>query len=133
QPRPRPRPRPLVLGVMLAGLVMVLALPARSWRDAWPVSLLGAWVEGRMGDAGIGLPLLPNVRTSPRNRFETWGAQRDEPAQDKEVYVLVIGESVRADRVPGCGGRPQVTRAPDDALLYCDVLAGSSGTHTSIP
>lgn len=128
-----PHRRAWLAAVLAAGAALAFALPARSWRDAWPAALAGAALEGQAGDAGVALPALADVRTSPRNRFETWGAQRPAAPPPPETYVLVIGESVRSDRIPGCGGRPQVTAPPAGALLFCDVLAGSSSTHTSVP
>jgi glucan phosphoethanolaminetransferase (alkaline phosphatase superfamily) len=118
---------------LVAGAALAFTLPARSWREAWPGSLAGALLEGQAGDAGIALPLLADVRTSPRNRFETWQAHRPAAPPGPETYVLVIGESVRSDRIPGCGGRPRVARPPEDSLTFCDMLAGSSSTHTSVP
>jgi glucan phosphoethanolaminetransferase (alkaline phosphatase superfamily) len=73
------------------------------------------------------------MRASPRPRAADWHAQRPGPVPERETYVFVIGESVRSDRVPGCGGRPEVMSPPPSALLYCDVLAGASGTHASVP
>lgn len=131
---PASRPRPAArAAVALMGLLLALTLPAASWRNAWPGALAMSALQGNAGDGGIALPGLPNTRNSPRNRFETWDAHRERSSDEPETYVLVIGESVRSDRVPGCGGRPQVTAPPADALLYCDVLSGSSSTHTSVP
>ena len=47
--------------------------------------------------------------------------------------MLVIGESLRSDRVPGCGGRAGITAPPPGAVLLCDMLAASSSTHVSVP
>lgn len=131
--RGEPMRRGFAAGVVLFGLLMVVVLPARSWRDAWPAALASAVLEGQAGSGGIDLPSLANVSASPRNRFESWQAHREHGPGYAETYVLVIGESVRSDRVPGCGGRPQVAPPPDGSLLYCDVVSGSSSTHTSVP
>jgi glucan phosphoethanolaminetransferase (alkaline phosphatase superfamily) len=75
--------------------------------------------------------LLPYSPVDPRDRKATWHAKDARPARpERETYVLVIGESVRADRLRACGGL-RVT-APD-ALVACDMVAGSSSTHTSVP
>jgi len=126
--------RPAVrIGLVIFGLLLAIALPSASWRGAWPVALAGAVVEGSLGNAGIELPDRPNVRASPRNRFDNWQAKRESPPLTPETYVFVIGESVRADRLPACGGRPQITAAPREAIVFCDVISGSSSTHTSVP
>jgi len=113
--RGEPMRRGFAAGVVLFGLLMVVVLPARSWRDAWPAALASAVLEGQAGSGGIDLPSLANVSASPRNRFESWQAHREHGPGYAETYVLVIGESVRSDRVPGCGGRPQVAPPPDPA------------------
>ena len=133
---PTPRPfgsHPALAIAALAGAALAVALPAESWRSAWPSALAGAVVESQTGDLGIGLPDRADVRVSPRDRSETWHASRDVAPAAQETYVLVIGESVRSDRIPGCGGRPEVTPPPAGSVVYCDVLSGSSSTHVSVP
>lgn len=121
-------------GVVLCGVVLGLALPTQSWRNAWPMALGIAVVEARTNDIGLGPgPGQEDARATPRSRFENWEARREAAAPGRETYVLVISDSVRSDRLAGCGGRPQVTAPPPDALLFCDVLAGASSTHVSVP
>ncbi|TWO66668.1 sulfatase-like hydrolase/transferase [Caenimonas sedimenti] len=131
-PGPGPRRKQLA-AVLVTGAVLAVALPAHSWREAWPAALAGAVLEGQAGDSGIALPDAPDFRASPRPRTASWEARREQPPAAAETYILVIGESVRSDRIPGCGGLPLVTAPPAGALLFCDMLAGSSSTHTSVP
>jgi glucan phosphoethanolaminetransferase (alkaline phosphatase superfamily) len=101
----------------LVGLALALLLPSGGWRNAWPAVLAGAIAEGHMGDAGIGLPATADVRLSPRDRAASWHASRaGEAAAGGETYVVVIGESVRAERLPACGGGPRVSPGPLDAV-----------------
>lgn len=127
------RSRPALAAVALCGAGMALAFPAAAWREAWPFNLAGAIQDGLAGNHGIGLPDLERIRHSPRDRFQDWGARRGETPAAREVYLLVVGESVRSDRVPGCGGRKGITPPPAGALTYCDMLAGASATHSSVP
>lgn len=121
----------LVVG--LTGLSLFLALDRNSWRNAWPTVLAEPLVEGHIGDGGLGLPPMADVRASPRDRFESWQASRENPTDTPETYVLVIGESVRNDRLPACGGRAEISPPPVGSVVFCDVLAGSSSTHVSVP
>lgn len=127
------RNRWTLAAVTLWGAGMALGFPDAAWRQAWPSNLAGAVLDGMAGDVGIGLPNLERIRSSPRDRFQDWGARRAGSPAEREVYLLVVGESVRSDRVPGCGGRAGVTPPPAGALTFCDVLAGSSATHSSVP
>lgn len=119
--------------VVLTGSGLVFALDKNSWRNAWPTVLAEPLIEGHIGDGGLGLPSMANVRVSPRDRFESWQASRESAPGTSETYVLVIGESVRSDRLAACGGRPQVSAPPEGSVIFCDMLSGSSGTHTSVP
>ena len=121
------------VALALCGVVLLAAVPQAAWRAAWPGSLLGAALEGSSGDTGLPATATAHARVSPRDRFASWGATRAVVPAQRETYVLVIGESLRSDRIPGCGGRAQVTAAPDGALLFCDMLAGASGTHAAVP
>lgn len=125
--------RPLAQGaVAMAGAALFLVVPRAAWEASWPANLVLALVEGQTQDTGV--RVNPDwERASPRDRFATWGAHRTISPDQRETYVLVIGESVRADRIPGCGGRPQVSPPPADALLFCDVLSGAGATHASVP
>lgn len=128
-----PRRRPLAAALALAGLLLAVTLPAAAWRQSWPAALLVATLDAGTGDAGLAVPDVDHARASPRDRLEQWQASRAEAPDRPETYVLVIGESVRSDRIPGCGGRAAITPVPADALLFCDMLAGSSSTHTAVP
>jgi len=121
------------IALAAAGPGLALVAHAGAWQQTWPVSLGAAAVDASLALDGIGRPNLPDVRANPRDRFDTWGARSDKRPDARETYVLVIGETVRADRVPGCGGRPGITPAPADAILMCDVLAGAGNTHVAVP
>ncbi len=75
------------------------------------------------------------------NYFETsanfsYNAHSDRPAEDKEVYVLVIGETSRADNWQLFGyHRPTNPRLKkrSDLLVYPKTLTESNTTHKSVP
>lgn len=121
------------LGVVFSGAALVIALPNTVWLNAWPVDLLAAALEANSQEIGIELPRTANLRFSPRDRFRTWKGSRKNTPSEAETYVFLIGESVRSDRINGCGGRSRITAPSPDSILYCDVLSGSSNTHTAVP
>jgi glucan phosphoethanolaminetransferase (alkaline phosphatase superfamily) len=101
---------------------------------AWPMNLLTAGLAQATGRPDLLATTLPYSQIDPRQHAANWAAHRARPAPPgRETYVLVIGESVRADRLQACGGRPGVGPAAADALVFCDVMANSSSTHTSVP
>jgi glucan phosphoethanolaminetransferase (alkaline phosphatase superfamily) len=51
----------------------------------------------------------------------------------RATYVLVIGETVRADYLKECGGPKGIRPVRDGALVACDVTAGSNQTSDSVP
>src|SRR5438105_9744157 len=129
---PRPSHR-IQLTVILAGLALAVSLPNHVWLNAWPIALVPAALAAQSSGVGIELPPTANIRMSPRDRYQSWKASREEKPSDAETYVLIIGESVRSDRINGCGGRAQITAPPAGSLVYCDVLSGASSTHASVP
>lgn len=129
----RGRQLSLKIGVVSIGLILVLAVQNSVWLSAWPVVLVPTFLASQSHGVGIELPNRESVRITPRDRFRSWNAKRTENPTAAETYIFIIGESVRSDRINGCGGRSQTTAPPSDSLIYCDVLSGSSSTHTSVP
>jgi glucan phosphoethanolaminetransferase (alkaline phosphatase superfamily) len=119
-----------VLGLLGAGLLW--AAPATFLR-AWPINVLSLGVATTLGRTEFISTALPWAPVNARKPGGTWSAHRTGAApKENETYVLVIGESVRADRLQACGyGRPIAMTTP--AIVYCDVMASSSSTHTAVP
>jgi glucan phosphoethanolaminetransferase (alkaline phosphatase superfamily) len=124
----------------LAAVLAALAVPLVQWQPmaairAWPINLGASAFAAVMGRGDLLSTLLPYAAIDPRIKTATWEARRlrtDPPR--REVYVVVIGESVRADRLRACGGpRPVQSAAVPSAVVYCDVMAASSSTHTAVP
>lgn len=126
----RPRTR-LVAGI--AAVACFALAPARIRFAAWPLNLVESIASSQSLDVGIALSQVPTTRTSPRDRFRHWNASRRIATQKRETYVLVIGETIRSDRFPECGGRREITALARGTLTYCDVLAGAGNTHMSVP
>jgi glucan phosphoethanolaminetransferase (alkaline phosphatase superfamily) len=135
QIRSVPRPQSLQLFALIAmtGVLIAVCFPAPSWRAAWPLVLVDTLTEATRGEIGIGVPSTADSRTSPRKTTDRWTAHRGTPLSAKETYVLVIGESIRSDRFPGCGGRQEMAQMPQNSLTYCDVMSGADSTHVSVP
>ena len=114
------------------GLLLFAIAPA-SFLRAWPANLLSLSVASWMGKAEFIATALPWAPLNPRSRGASWNARRAMAAPPgNETYVLVIGEGLRADRLKACGhSRPVAMTKP--AIVYCDVMAGSSSTHTAVP
>ena len=102
---------------------------------AWPLNVISVAAASAIGrDEFISTALLPYAPINPRSASASWDASRLPGLHPQnETYVLIIGESVRADRLGACGGQKQVTISHQDAIIYCDVTSGSSSTHTSVP
>lgn len=66
----------------------------------------------------------------------TYGASSTHPKGQKEIYVMVIGETSRADNF-GIAGYPRNTTPElqqlDNVLLYGKTLSESNTTHKSVP
>jgi glucan phosphoethanolaminetransferase (alkaline phosphatase superfamily) len=116
----------------LAGACLWAWSPAALAR-AWPMNVLTVGVAQLTGRPDLLATTLPYAQIDPRHHGATWGARRPAAPRGRENYVLVIGESVRADRLQACGGRPGVAPATADALVFCNVMASSDSTHTSVP
>jgi glucan phosphoethanolaminetransferase (alkaline phosphatase superfamily) len=115
------------------GLVFALAAPSALLR-AWPLNLLGLGVAKASGRTDWLATALPYAALNPREATASWNARRlDAAPPTDETYVLVIGESVRADRLGACAGPHAMGPRDPSALVYCDVTSGSSSTHTSVP
>lgn len=119
--------------LILAGTLLLTAAPAAALR-AWPINaavLVAAHASGRNDLVST---LRPYAHVDPREPGSSWGARRTGDVPDgPETYILVIGESVRADRLRLCGGRAGWAAPPEGLLAFCDMTSGSSSTHTSVP
>jgi glucan phosphoethanolaminetransferase (alkaline phosphatase superfamily) len=125
--------RAVKLAVATTGLVGVVFVPAQTWQESWPIAVFS--VAASSTERGV-RDLLPSVQQAaydPRNHRRSWHATRSVTPERDEIYVFVIGESIRSDRLRECGGRKEVSPVPAHALVFCDMIAGSSGTHTSVP
>ena len=131
-PMPAARIRLGVAGV-LAGMLGLAALiePATLLR-AWPMNVASLQVARAIGRPDFIATALPWAPVNPRAKNATWSATRTEAAPERETYIIVVGESVRADQLAACGGNAAL-RLPPEAIVYCDVTSGSSSTHTSVP
>jgi glucan phosphoethanolaminetransferase (alkaline phosphatase superfamily) len=101
---------------------------------AWPLNVISVAVASAIGRDEFIRAALPYAAINPRSASASWGATRLPGVHPQnETYILVIGETVRADRLGACGGQEQVGISHQDAIIYCDVTSGSSSTHTSVP
>ncbi len=101
---------------------------------AWPLNVISVAAASAIGRDELISTALPYAPIDPRSASASWGASRLPGLHPQsETYVLIIGESVRADRLGACGGPKQVAISHQDAIIYCDVTSGSSSTHTSVP
>ncbi|MEJ8814874.1 phosphoethanolamine transferase [Variovorax ureilyticus] len=101
---------------------------------AWPLNVISVAAASAIGRGEFISTALPYAPIDPRSASASWGASRLPGLRPHdETYILIIGESVRADRIGACGGPKQVGISHQDAIIYCDVMAGSSSTHTSVP
>ena len=101
---------------------------------AWPLNVISVAAATAIGRDDFISTASPYAAANPRSASATWNASRLPGLHSpNETYILIIGESVRADRLGACGGRKQVGISRQDAIIYCDVTSGSSSTHTSVP
>jgi len=129
----RPARRPLLL-CAASGLLLALWAPSAVWPRAWPANLLLLGISQLPGGQRLVGDWAPHADDdNPRGDGRSWQPRRLQAAPQPETYVLVIGESLRADFLGECGGRWKVRAAAPDALLACDTTAGSNATHTSVP
>jgi glucan phosphoethanolaminetransferase (alkaline phosphatase superfamily) len=133
QAPPRPGFRRTALALLVVvGIALAALLPATFMR-AWPLNFLGLGVASATGHPELLSTALPWAPINPRSPKATWSAQRAAAApRAAETYVLVVGESVRADRLHACGN-PRPVAPERDAIVYCNVMSGSSSTFTSVP
>jgi Sulfatase len=121
------------LVVVSGTLALAALLPGVAWTRAWPASaaVLGAaMLADSPAWAGLAVPGIEGQAGRPAS---DWGAARAQSPPEPETLVLVIGESVRSDYLPDCGGPPGVRPVTPGALVACDVTAGSNATHTAVP
>jgi glucan phosphoethanolaminetransferase (alkaline phosphatase superfamily) len=135
-PEARPAParwrRPAIALLALAGAGMAAASPG-SFLRAWPINLAALGMARATGQEALLATMLPYAPINPRNPAASWQARRAEAPAVAETYVLIVGESVRSDRLAACGNARAVRPATPGILSFCDVMAGSSSTHTSVP
>lgn len=122
-----------VPAVIILGAALIIMVPAMVWVRAWPMNLISVGIAAANADNETLLSLLPFANIDPRDHTSSWGGHRAIAPSSHETYVLVIGEAIRSDRLPDCGGRPEVWQHRADALIFCNVISGSSSTHTSVP
>lgn len=115
------------------GVILIFIYPPMMLARSWPINILSSFVASNTKDLAYVSSLFPNANTSPRPPTSTWNAHRAVAVDAPETYVLVIGESIRADRLRECGGRQKMHSSPEDSLVFCNVVSGSSSTHTSVP
>lgn len=124
---------PLAAVLALGGTALWALSPIALMR-AWPLNVITLAAAQATGRLDLLATSLPYAQVNPRKPDATWHAARIPGAEaPRETYVLVIGESVRADRLAACGGRAGWTGEAPGRIVYCDVMAGSSATHTSVP
>ncbi|SCK13909.1 Phosphoethanolamine transferase for glucans (OPG), alkaline phosphatase superfamily [Variovorax sp. HW608] len=101
---------------------------------AWPLNVISVAVASAIGRDDFISTASPYAAVNPRSASASWGASRVPGLHPQnETYILIIGETLRADRLGACGGQKQVGISHQDAIIYCDVTSGSSSTHTSVP
>jgi glucan phosphoethanolaminetransferase (alkaline phosphatase superfamily) len=129
----RSRMRWAAAALLAVGATFAAAAPATFMR-AWPINIATLAVAKAADRADIVGTTLPYAGVNPRDPHASWNARRARPGPDvDETYVLVIGESVRSDRLKACGNSRDVAVASAPVLVFCDVTSGSSSTHTSVP
>ena len=96
---------------------------------AWPLNVISVAAASAIGRDDFISTASPYAAINPRSASASWGASRLPGLHPQnETYILIIGESVRADRLGACGGQKQVAISHQDAIIYCDVTSGSSST-----
>lgn len=136
-PRPDPRPArwprlPVWAGLAVTAAALAWWAPGAAARS-WPINLVTVAAASALGRFDMLATTLPYAQVDPRDPHASWNARREAAgAPARETYLLVIGESVRADRLRACGGRAG-WEAHTGPLVFCDVMASSSSTHTSVP
>jgi glucan phosphoethanolaminetransferase (alkaline phosphatase superfamily) len=122
------------LACACVGLALAAAAPGAVWTRAWPLNALTLLASAALAPELISADWFPNSSTrNPRGEGRSWGAKRSMPVPDLETYVLVIGESLRSDYLRECQGSRQVQTLNAEAVVACDVTAGSDATHTAVP
>jgi glucan phosphoethanolaminetransferase (alkaline phosphatase superfamily) len=125
--------RRLWLGLVLAVLGLAWWAPGAASRS-WPANLLAVTAAHASHRPDLIAAMLPYALVDPRDPGAGWNARREPGGHPtRETYVLVIGESVRADRLRPCGGRAGWAAPGEGRLVFCDVMAASSSTHLSVP
>jgi len=118
----------------ISGFALLVSVPNAVWIRAWPANALAAGISMATGSDTLTATLFPNSSiANPRVGKKAWDAFRDAAPPESETYVLVIGESIRSDYLRECGGPARLRALNQNALIACNVTAGSNATHTSVP
>lgn len=121
------------IALLAAGGALAWWTPMTAARS-WPLNLLTVVTASTLGRFDLLATTMPYAQVNPREPGASWNPRRQAAsAPARETYVLVIGESVRADRLRACGGRAGWPTDSEQRLVFCDVMASSSSTHTSVP
>lgn len=132
-PEERRFARWLPAGVAAITAVLALVVPRVAWVRAWPLDAALVAASAASGSQSLLATLRPALSSvDPRDPGATWHARLTSTAA-RQTVVFIIGESVRADYLRECQGPQGVRSAGADALVACDVTAGSDATHTSVP
>ena len=120
---------------VLAGAVALSVICPQASVRAWPMNLMATAYATATQRHDLLSTLLPYAAVNPRDPAASWQPRRTrQELPRQEVYILVVGESVRADRLSACVGPNDVRSSTQPApLFFCDVVSGSSSTHTSVP
>ena len=129
-PMPAARARYGALGLLAAVAVAIAALFPASILRAWPLNAASVQLAMALGRSDFITLAVPWAPVSPRPLDSTWSATRAAASPSREMYVVVVGESVRADRLADCGG---FAALDPQAIVYCNVLAGATSTTLSVP
>ncbi|MEJ8853087.1 sulfatase-like hydrolase/transferase [Variovorax robiniae] len=122
------------LAAITVAAMMVGAVFHETVLRAWPLNVISVAAASALGRDNFLSTVSPYAATNPRSASASWGATRGAGVHPQhETYILIIGETMRADRLGACGGPGQVGLSHRDAIIYCDVMSGSSSTHTSVP
>jgi hypothetical protein len=133
-PSPSPRARVGGLTLLVGGMAVMGAASPGTVVRAWPINVASVEAASALGRQDWIAMAVPWAPVSPRLSRASWSAsrRRDVPAAKRETYILVIGESVRADHLAACGG-PSALSMNRDVIVYCDVTSGASSTYLSVP
>src|SRR4030095_3436572 len=116
-----PMPLPTLATITVAAVICGAVFHNTVLR-AWPLNVISVAAASAIGRDDLISTALPYAALNPRSASASWGASRLPGLHPQnETYILIIGETVRADRLGACGGHKQVGISHQDAIIYCDV------------